>query len=940
MQRRLRDSLSVCLFALVLISSSLVNTLHAQSAGAQAALAVETHPLANHHPQWANPANDAGALSPGQPMDQMFLVLARSPQQEAAFTQFLADQQNHASPSYHHWLTPAEIGERFGPSEDSVAAVTQWLQSQGLRINWTAPSKTFIGFSGTVADVSRAFQTEVHSYRVNGRQLTSIASDPILPAALIQSIKSIRGLYTIEDEPQHHMRVMSSDDPELTFIDGSHLISPVDFNTIYDVSTSGHGQGQTIGIVGRSRTNFADFQNFGQRAGILIPNPTEIVPTALGGVDPGPAYTAPPSGVVDLSDQGEATLDVVRAGSVAPLANLVLVVATDSSGGIGVDAQYLVQTTPVPAGIMNISFGACESQAGSAGVNFWDTLFQQAAAEGISVFVSSGDSGASGCDAFFNFPPFDPLPNSPNYICSSSYATCVGGTEFNDTTNPTQYWSPTNGSELNSALQYIPEGGWNEPLYQNTYPLVEASGGGVSTVIPTPEWQTAPGVPTARAGRYTPDLAFSASGHNAYLSCFAAASASCVGDPNNGNFILSSFYGTSAAAPSMAAITALVDEFHGQPQGNINPQLYAMAASAPSAFHDVTVASSGVTNCQVSTPSMCNNSAPGPTGLTGGQTGYLVTTGYDEVTGLGSLDVANFVASFQGVIVTPTITVRPESSSITSAQPLAISVSVLGPPAHIPTGNVTLTGSGYNSGSTTLDSSGDATFNIPAGTLPLGNDTLTVTYTPDSASSSIYTSNSQSATITVNPPPTFTITGSALTLQPGAATGDTATVTIAPTGGFIGAITLTAAVTASPAGASDIPTVSFGSTGTVNITGTSPGTATLTVTTRASTAHVSSIRPARSNNFPGSFAVTAASLACLIFCISPARLRRWRSALASVLLLILCLGGAIACGGGGGASVNPPHPTDPGTTAGSYTITITGTSGSTTATGAFTLTVQ
>src|ERR1019366_5067727 len=200
---------------------------------------------------------------------------------------------------------------------------------------------------------------------------------------------------------------------------------------------------------------------------------------------PGPPLTAPPTSGSSFGDQGEATLDVIRAGSVARDAQLLLVVATSASGGIGVDAQYLVETTPLPAQIMTISFGACELAAGPSGVNFWDTLFEQAAAEGISVFVSSGDSGASGCDANFSAPPSLPAANSINYICSSSYATCVGGTEFNDTSNPSLYWNASNGFELESALSYIPEGGWNEPT-SGSKTEVAASGGGMSSYVATP----------------------------------------------------------------------------------------------------------------------------------------------------------------------------------------------------------------------------------------------------------------------------------------------------------------------------------------------------------------------------------------------------------------------------------------------------------------------
>ena len=346
----------------------------------------------------------------------------------------LAEQQDPTSPSYHHWLTPAQVGERFGLSDQDIETLSGWLRSQGLHINWISPSRIFIEFGGTTEDVGKAFQTEFHSYQVNGEERISISSDPMIPAALFPAIKVIHGLYTIENRPAVHMGAAESDSPAFNSNSGSHYIMPADFATIYDLPVGLTGAGQTIGIVDRARTDFADFSNFRSLTGSTFPNPTEIVPTAFGGVDPGPAATScaatpctPPAG------QSESTLDVLRAGSVAPGANLLLVVDTVASGDIEVDAQYLVQTSPVPAQIMSISYLKCESSAGPSGVAFWDTLFQQAAAEGISVFVCSGDSGASGCDEHGDYPPpANPAPNSPNYICSSSYATCVGGTEFND----------------------------------------------------------------------------------------------------------------------------------------------------------------------------------------------------------------------------------------------------------------------------------------------------------------------------------------------------------------------------------------------------------------------------------------------------------------------------------------------------------------------------
>ena len=708
--------------------------------------------LPNHHPLWASAANDTGLAPASLPLNQLTLVLSRSPQQQAAFDQFVADQQNPASPDYHRWLTPEEVGQRFGLSDQDIASISGWLQSQGLKVNWVSPSRIFIGFGGTAADVGYAFQTEMHSYSIRGAQRLSVNSDPQIPAAILPAVKAIRGLYTIDEQPTNHIDVVQSASPEMNSSSGKHYITPGDFDTIYDVTHDYLGAGTTIGIVGWSRTNFADFDNFRQKTGVYFQNPTEVVPTAYGGVDPGPALTAPPSGDSStLGAQGEATLDVFRAGSVAPAANLLLVVTNPANGGIEADAQYLVNTSPVPVQVMTISFGACESSAGPSGVKFWDSLFQTAAAEGISVFVSSGDSGASGCDSSFSAPPATPAANSPNYICSSSYATCVGGTQFADTATPGSYWSSINSSNYVSALGYIPEGAWNE----STSSSVAATGGGVSTVIATPSWQTATGVPSARTGRYTPDVSFSGSAHDGYFACFAAGNGSCVS--SGGSFGFIAFSGTSASAPAMAGVAALLNQRMGNAQGNLNPNLYQTAAQTPTAFNDVTVATSGATNCSVNTPSMCNNSIPGPTGLSGGQAGYLVGTGYDEVTGLGSLNIGNFLNSYAGKIVTQIAFTTP--STIPASQQLDFRITVSGGQAiYGPTGSVVVTAGGYTSPPATL-TYGGTSFSIPAYTLSAGQATLTATYTPDSASSGTYSSVTATTTIQVTLPiPTVTLT--------------------------------------------------------------------------------------------------------------------------------------------------------------------------------------
>jgi hypothetical protein len=619
--------------------------------------------LAGQVPGWATATHRIAVVPESQVAAPMTLVLNSTPEREQAFTNQVESQQDPRSSEYQHWLTAEQIGERFGLPQAKLAEVRAWIESQGMQVEWVSPSRRFLAFSGTAGQVNRAFNTELDRYLVGGEERFSVATNPVLPARIAPWVRAIRGLTSELERTQGHGRAASARHPDVSF-GGHNYIGPADFARIYDLPANLTGSGVTIGILNESRMDFADLDNFRRLTGTNFANPTEIVPTAFGGVDPGPAYTAPPVGNVSTDHQLESTLDVMRAGSIAQQANLLLVVATSASGGIGDGAQYLINTTPVPAQVMSVSWGGCEYDSGSGAVKYWDAVFQQAAAEGISSFVCSGDAGAAGCDGYFDTPPADPAPISPNFICASSYATCVGGTEFNDFANPGLYWG-NNNSGLGSALSYIPEGGWNEPGGSGQYQAA-SSGGGVSSVIPTPAWQTGAGVPAARAGRYTPDIAFSSSGHDGYFACFAAGGNSCVAD-SQGYYYFEYFYGTSAAAPDMAGIAALLDQAQASAQGNLNPALYHMAGATPSAFHDVTVATSGVADCALATPSMCNNSIPSPTALTGGEQGYEVGAGFDEVTGLGSLDISHFVSSYQDLAPAAPVLTTPANGATLAA---------------------------------------------------------------------------------------------------------------------------------------------------------------------------------------------------------------------------------------------------------------------------------
>ncbi len=622
---------------------------------------------------WFTQAADIGAAPDDLVMRGLSVFLQRPAEREQSLQQRLAQIQDPQSSEYHRWLSPTEFGNRFGNSDHDIRSISDWLAASGLHVDSIANGRSQIFFSGTVADVTRALGTPLHYFSRNGEVRIGNTRDPQIPNALLPAIHSIRGLHAWKQHVsaqtvrasatagQIGRRPMDTYCPTSTC---SYTVFPTDFAKIYDLdgaNASGlDGTGQTIAIIGRSRVDVDDLTNFQKISGTSFATPTVIVPA--GGVDPGnPATTcttsnpdtcsSPPDAV---QDQVEATLDVERAASIAPQAKILLIVSADVKSANGtllddgsdVATQYAIDTDPVPAQIVSISFGACEGDVGRAGTAEETSLFNQAANEGISVFVSSGDEGAAGCAG----GPDDSKPTSNqslsiNAICAPATATCVGGTEFADTSNPSLYWAASDGQNFVSALGYIPEGAWNDPLDANGKPQFAATGGGVSVYQPTPVWQTGTGVPGTQ-GRYVPDVSFASSNREPYFACIAATGGSCVvGSDNSFTFIGGG--GTSAATPSMAAITALLDQKLGSAQGNLNPRLYALAAnSANGVFHDVTVASSGVTNCSVAVPSLCNNSTPGPSGLSGGLAGYLVGVGYDEATGLGSIDVSNLIGNW------------------------------------------------------------------------------------------------------------------------------------------------------------------------------------------------------------------------------------------------------------------------------------------------------
>jgi parallel beta-helix repeat protein len=279
-----------------------------------------------------------------------------------------------------------------------------------------------------------------------------------------------------------------------------------------------------------------------------------------------------------------------------------------------------------------------------------------------------------------------------------------------------------------------------------------------------------------------------------------------------------------------------------------------------------------------------------------------------------------------------TVVVSLSSDSITISQPLSATVTVNGTKGNpTPTGSVTLTSGIYSSSATAL-TGGQATIDVPADSLTAGNDTLTAQYSGDS----LYSAASGSETVLIVAPG-FAVTGTAVSVAPGATTGNQSTIIVTPQGGFTGAVTLTASITSSPAGAIDQPALSFGATSPASITGSAAVTAMLTVTTTAPTTSAlkPQLRPGR-RRLSGGWA----ALACVLLLVAPSKRKRWRTRLGVLVLLMTVVSGVVACGSSSGGSGGGGGGGNSGTTAGVYTITVTATSGALQQTSTVILTVN
>jgi subtilase family serine protease len=874
-----------------------------------------THPL-------ARAKYDQGAAPGSLAMDRMMLVLKTTSAQGAALETLLAQQQDRSSPKYHKWLTPEEFGEQFGASESDVQKITSWLQSHGFQIDSVANGRNVIQFSGNAGQVQSAFHTAIHNYTINSKQHWANASDPSIPAALMPAVAGIASLNNFPRKAAHRLTgtftrevatgKLKSVTPEFTYLGGCggantecYGLAPNDFATIYNVlplwNAGITGTGQTIAIVSDSDINPADLTNFRSLFGLPAVNLTRTYTPGNSSSVPGIQSCGANAPTTSNGDECEAALDVQWSGAVAPGATINLVIsASGATFGGDISAEYIIDNDL--AKIISYSYGECELGLGTAGNAFYagsatvkDSIgeWKQAVAEGITVVVSTGDDGSTGCDA--TSEPISEFGLAVNGVASTPYNVAVGGTDFNDALNPTTYWNSSNPSTTTEASVkgYIPETTYNDTCTNSIIEgildlgganietdcnelaagvddlpfLLSPNGGsgGVSACTTSatdgdpascsggyakPSWQTA--LTVADGKRDLPDFAiFAGDGtiQNFYNYCQADLNTTTSGAPSGAACSLASPFtdiqgvgGTSVSAQVFAGMVALLNQSTGQANGLVNTNLYSLAGQSWA-------------NCQSA----------------GTQTSACI---FNQVT--------------TGTIAMP-------CDFVGTAQDDATGCNVVN--------NGDAVGETFQANNTLAYNAGPG-YNLATGLGSLNVYNLVKEWNVGSGGAADFVISSSPAAVTV------TTAGG---------TGSTALSVVAVNG-------FTDTVAFSPSSCSGLPTgatCSF-SASPVN----AGGTTTLTITTAAAATAPPSIRPLGLGRWTQG---TFASLACvfaiaIILLIMRGKNRRWSTAAACSVFLMAV--GIAACGGGGSSTSGGGGGGGGGTTTvvEPVAVTITGTS--------------
>ena len=616
--------------------------------------------------------SDQGSAPANMALDRILLLLEPSDGQQKALAAELAAMQDPNSPDYHRWLAPADFAGRYANSPTDVGAVVAWLQGQGFQVAPLPLGRGWIEFSGTVTQAEQAFHASIHMVAgADGIARPIFTSDISVPGALRPVIAGLVSLDGVVAAPAlaapQPLSLSAADLAAETVPGGAEALTPRMEAQLLDLAPLTRagitGAGQTIAIAARSDINSADVTAF-QNAFGLTASPVAVKPV---GADPG--LTA---------DQAEATFAASWAGAMAPGARILLVPASTTGATDGADLSLAAIVDQDLASTAVVDYSACEAGMSPAHREYYSALYQQAAAEGIAVIASAGDSGAAACA----------LPGGAEPVTSGYGVNAMASTPWNTAVGVAAF-----GASGPAALAAWSPRSPADPSY--------AGGGGSSRLYRDPAWQPMPAQLAAHTApaRLLPDLSLPAAidtGSNSGLAfCLSgsAASSGCT---------LMRSGGSGAAASLFAGIAARMAQQHGA-EGNLAPSLYKLSTQA-GIFSDVAQGAAQL-SCAAGSPGCDAN----------GKIGFSAGTGYDLATGLGVPDANALVMA------------QPQGNGTAAA---TVANTIAGGQIINPSGSVVLSAT-VTSGTGGAAPTGTVTFYDQT----LSSNILTVSLTPGANSS-------------------------------------------------------------------------------------------------------------------------------------------------------------------------------------------------------------
>ena len=575
----------------------------------------------------------SSAVADATPMNHMQLVLQRSAKRTAALNALIAAQHDPSSSRFHQWVTPAQFGQAFGVSDADISATVAWLTSQGFKVNGVLPNKMQIDFSGTAGQVRQAFHTQENHYVVNHVSHIANDGDISIPSALRNVVVGVAGLNDFRPQPLHQQPQIaqfngasqrfkiqqttttahagSAPKPMVNFEGGVRGFAPYDMQTIYNTAplyVQGlTGKGISIAVVEDQDMDVSDWPNFVSQFGLGGYGGTFKQFQPL--LSPDTGNCTDPGGNDPDSESIETVLDSEYSTAIAPGANIWVATCSDTGsnnffGGVFTAASNLINGSSRP-NIISASYGYGEGFTDAASKTAIDAMWAQADAEGISVFVSSGDSGSN---PSFNGSIINGVPAiDANSFGSSVNNTAVGGSDTADVLdgNSSKYFNSSLNAVYGSAKSYVPEITWNQSCGNTRaakdlvglsalqfcknalvydpygyYVTSESGSGGASSAVSKPSWQRIVRGAAKDQSRDLPDVSLFAGSYGGYSWVIL-----CTGYyPCTPNFTqpVQLEGGTSLSSPMFAGIQALIDQGLSSAggavnQGNAAPTLYELA---------------------------------------------------------------------------------------------------------------------------------------------------------------------------------------------------------------------------------------------------------------------------------------------------------------------------------------------------------------------------